>query len=83
MAGLPEVVVIKAREVLNNLENGLGVENINSDIQTIDINREKKNTMLKLLEDQIISLNLNRLFRYIYPYHLNNYLRFDVIFLFR
>ena len=52
MAGLPEVVVIKAREVLNNLENGLGVENINSDIQTIDINREK-NTMLKLLEDQI------------------------------
>ena len=61
MAGLPEVVVIKAREVLNNLENGLGVENINSDIQTIDINREKKNTMLKLLEDQIISLNLNNL----------------------
>ena len=49
MAGLPEVVVIKAREVLNNLENGLGVENINSDIQTIDINREK-NTMLKLLK---------------------------------
>jgi len=49
MAGLPEVVVIKAREVLNNLENGLVVENINSDIQTIDINREKKNTMLKLL----------------------------------
>ena len=42
MAGLPEVVVIKAREVLNNPENGLGVENINSDIQTIDINREKK-----------------------------------------
>ena len=37
------------------------IENINSDIQTIDINREKKNTMLKLLEDQIISLNLNNL----------------------
>ena len=61
MAGLPEVVIIKAREVLNNLENGSRVENINSDIQTIDINREKKNTMLKLMEDQIISLNLNNL----------------------
>ena len=61
MAGLPEEVVIKAREVLNNLENGLGVENINSDIQTIDINREKKNTMLKLLEDQITTINLNKL----------------------
>ena len=61
MAGLPEVVVIKAREVLNNLENGLGVENIDLGIQSIDINREKKNTMLKLLEDQIIGLNLNNL----------------------
>ena len=61
MAGLPEGVVIKAREVLNNLENGLGVENIDSGIQTVNINREKKNTMLKLMEDQIISLNLNNL----------------------
>ena len=61
MAGLPEEVVIKAREVLNNLESGLGVENIGSGIQTIDINREKKNTMLKVLEDQIVSLNLNNL----------------------
>ena len=61
MAGLPEVVVIKAREVLGNLENGLGVENINSNLKDININREKKNTMLELLEDQIISLNLNNL----------------------
>ena len=61
MAGLPEVVVIKAREVLGNLENGLGVENIDSNLKDININREKKNTMLKLLEDQIISLNLNNL----------------------
>ena len=61
MAGLPEVVVIKAREVLGNLENGLGVENIDSNLKDININREKKNTMLELLEDQIISLNLNNL----------------------
>ena len=61
MAGLPEVVVIKAREVLGNLENGLGIENIDSNLKDININREKKNTMLELLEDQIISLNLNDL----------------------
>ena len=61
MAGLPEVVVAKAREVLSNLENGLGVENIDTNLKDININREKKNTMLELLEDQIISLNLNDL----------------------